>query len=321
MGNAQTLAVWGAHGTGKTVTAVKLALELAAHKKNVIVLMCDFIAPAPQTLQPKVSTDGKSLGELLTLPTISQDAILSYCIPLGSNPYISLLGYQCSDNSFTYAQYSKERAVDILTMLRHLADYVLIDVSAIFPFDTLSAVALENADAVLRLCTCDLKSMSYLSSSLPLLADGRFSSGKHICVLSAVKPGQDSGEYNNTYGGAAYTLPFVPELEEQFYTGQLTESLCTKAAKKHNAAIHKIARDLLLDNVEEVPTAKKSLFAFKEKKSGPRTERAAETSAEFRRSSETEEKPKKLARLFAPKKPEIEESGGVKNLLRKGGKK
>jgi Mrp family chromosome partitioning ATPase len=85
----QMLAIWGNPCSGKTTTAVKLATELASHKKNVVILMCDFTSPAPQTLLPDVSTNGKSLGELLSLPSISQEEILRRCIPFGKNPYIA----------------------------------------------------------------------------------------------------------------------------------------------------------------------------------------------------------------------------------------
>ncbi len=312
---AQTLAVWGSPGAGKTVTAVKLALELAAHKKNTILLLCDFLTPTPQVLKPNIPTDGKSLGDLLTLPSVSQDAILAHCIPFGNSPYLSLLGYQRGDNAFTYAQYAKERAVDLLTLLRHLADNVIIDVSGIFPFDILSATALESADAVLRLCACDLKSMSYMAANLPLLADSRFSRGAHIRVLSAVKPGQDSGEYENAHGGVEYVLPFVPELEEQFAAARLMDKLCTKAARKYTEAIGKIARTLLLDATEAVPAGKKPRFMRKGVAEEP-----VGTSAEFRRSSAGTEKPKKSARLFGKRQPEIGD-GGVRQLLRKGGKR
>ena len=36
------LAVWGSPGSGKTVTAVKIAKMLSARKKNVILLLCDM---------------------------------------------------------------------------------------------------------------------------------------------------------------------------------------------------------------------------------------------------------------------------------------
>jgi len=319
MGSTQVLAVWGAPGAGKTVTAVKLTLELASRRKNTIILMCDITSPAPQTLQPNVSTEGKSLGSLLTLPSISQDAILSHCIPFGNNPYIYLLGYQRGDNPFTYPQFAKERAVDLITMLGHLADYVLVDVSSTFSSDTLSAVALENADAVLRLCACDLKSISYMSANLPLLADGRFASNRHTRILSAVKPGQDSGEYDNAYGGAAYTLPFVPELEGQFYSARLMDRLCTRGAKKYNGIIRKIAHDLLLGAVGKTPAGEKGPSVFhKERAKKPVSNRAGATPGELCKRPEKEKNPKKPKRLFAPKKQETKESGGASKFLRGG---
>lgn len=39
------LAVWGSPGSGKTVTAAKIAKMLSARKKNVILLLCDMAAP------------------------------------------------------------------------------------------------------------------------------------------------------------------------------------------------------------------------------------------------------------------------------------
>ena len=41
----QMLAVWGSPGAGKTVTAVKLAAELAKRKKNVVLVFTDVTAP------------------------------------------------------------------------------------------------------------------------------------------------------------------------------------------------------------------------------------------------------------------------------------
>ncbi|HWR57054.1 MAG TPA: hypothetical protein VN462_11120, partial [Negativicutes bacterium] len=226
-------------------------------------LMCDFTVPSPQTLLPNTPTNGKSLGELLSLPSISQEAILSRCIPFGKSSYVSLLGYKSGDNAFSYAKYAKERAIDLITLLRHAADYIIIDCESAFSFDVLSAVALENADAVLRLCSCDLKSLSYFTSALPLLADGRYASARHIKVLSMVKPGQDSGEYHNTFGGTPYSLPFVPELEEQFYAGRLMDELCTKPTQAYNAAIRDIANDLLLGR--ETITKPKKVWTFSPK--------------------------------------------------------
>lgn len=298
--NIQMLAVWGGPCSGKTTTAVKLAMELASHKKNVVILMCDFTVPAPQTLLPNVTTTGKSLGELLSLPSISQEEILRRCILLGKNPYISLLGYQRGDNAFTYAKYSKERAIDLITLLRHVADYLIIDCESAFSSDVLSAVALETADAVLRLCVCDLKSLSYFASALPLLSDSRYASARHSKVLSMVKPGQDSGEYQNTFGGISYSLPFVPELEEQFYAARLTDELCSKPAAAYNTALRDIVSNMLL-NGETIEKSKKA-WSFLPKKN-PEKEKPAKVKL-------LKDTPARSIRPLAALKPKPEKIGG-----------
>ena len=66
----QMLAVWGSPGAGKTVTAVKLAAELAKRKKNVVLVFTDLTAPS----LPAVAAEGKlpevSVGDLLSAPGI-----------------------------------------------------------------------------------------------------------------------------------------------------------------------------------------------------------------------------------------------------------
>ena len=48
--------------------------------------------------------------------------------PVKSTPYISFSGLQgWGKIVFTYAEYSKEKAVDMLVLLRHIADYVIVD--------------------------------------------------------------------------------------------------------------------------------------------------------------------------------------------------
>lgn len=58
--------------------------------------------------------------------------------------------------------------------LRKIAPFVIIDCGSYIANDILSAVALMESDSVLRLANCDLKSISYLSSQLPLLRDSTY---------------------------------------------------------------------------------------------------------------------------------------------------
>ena len=59
------LAVWGSPGSGKTVTAVKIAKHLASQKKNVILLLCDMTAPMLPCICPPSDLEcDRSLGSV-----------------------------------------------------------------------------------------------------------------------------------------------------------------------------------------------------------------------------------------------------------------
>lgn len=241
----QILAVWGSPSSGKTITAVKIARELSMNKKNVAMVLCDAVCPAlPALLNSKKAAEG-SIGEVLSAPAISQELILKNSVYSDKNPYVSFLGYKAGENVYTYAEYTKERAVDLLVLLRHIADYVVVDCASSLTDSILSTAALEMADTVLRLGTCDLKSVSYFMSSLPLIADHRFRPEQHIRVLSDIKPQQAAGGYENAYGGVAYKLPHVDAIEEQFYSLALLEGLSGREAKVYESIIRAIAGEVL----------------------------------------------------------------------------
>ena len=49
-------------------------------------------------------------------------------------------------------------------LLRHIADYVIVDCTSVLTGNVLATAALEVADDVLRVCGCDLKAISYFAS-------------------------------------------------------------------------------------------------------------------------------------------------------------
>ena len=73
-----------------------------------------------------------------------------------------------------------------------MAPYVIIDCGSYIANDILSAIALMESDAVLRLVNCDLKSISYLSSQLPLLRDNKWDADKQYKIASNIKPNEAS---------------------------------------------------------------------------------------------------------------------------------
>ena len=239
----QLLAVWGSSNSGKTVTAIKLAKALSNRKKNVMLILCDDICPVLPTVYKSKDTVEISLGEVLSAPNISQEVILRNCVTLDKNQYLSVLGYKAGENPFSYAEYNKERAIDLFVLLRHIVDYVVIDCSSILTENIISTAALEVADEVLRLGSCDLKSISYFKSILPLISDSKFDAEKHLKVLSHVRQFQNSEEYRNAFSGVSYSLPYVRSLEEQCETLALFEDLTDKGATGYEAAIKEIIKE------------------------------------------------------------------------------
>ena len=110
-----------------------------------------------------------------------------------------------------------------------------------------ATTALEVADDVLRVCGCDLKAISYFSSYLSLVADRKFKPEQHIKVLSNTRPYQGGSEYENSFGGVKYRLPYLPLLEEQAATLKLLEPLSGKEAKTYEPVIAAIAGEVFGD--------------------------------------------------------------------------
>ena len=102
--------------------------------------------------------------------------------------YLTMLGLRKGENEYTYAACTKQQAEELIRGLREIAPYVVIDCSSYIANDILSAVALMEADSVLRLANCDLKSIGYLSSQLPLLRELHWDEDKQYKAASNIKP-------------------------------------------------------------------------------------------------------------------------------------
>ena len=238
------IAIWGSPSSGKTVTSMKLARELAAKKKNVMVIFADLFCPVLSTVMPGVDIKNRTLGSLLSKPHIKQIDIMQTAIAYPKHEHIAMIGYKNGDNIFTYSEFLAERVAQLIAELRKAADYVIIDCSSVLTEDGFTTVVLQKADKILRLCNADLKAFSYYTSHLPLISKPKFKSDTHINVLSNVKPGQEESTFRSVYGDIAYTLPHVKEIEQQFYSAGLFDALSGRDGRKYNAEIKKLAREV-----------------------------------------------------------------------------
>lgn len=239
------LAVWGSPGSGKTVTAVKIAKYLASKKKNVILLLCDMTAPMLPCICPPSDLEcERSLGSVFAAQHISENLIKHNLTTHKKMPYLTMMGLQKGENEYTYAACTKEQAEELLDGLRQIASYVVVDCSSYIANDILSAVALMEADSVLRLVNCDLKSVGYLSSQLPLLKELDWDEDKQYKTAANIKPQQAADRIGQVLGNVAFKLPYSTELEEQYLAGTLLADLSMKDSREFRKEIEKICREV-----------------------------------------------------------------------------
>lgn len=244
--DVQMLAVWGSSGSGKTTVSVRLAKYLADHKCNVVLLLCDMTTPMLPCICPPAELEcERSLGSILAATHVTDTLIKQNCITHKKTSYLTIIGMLKGENVFTYPPYTQELAAELIDRLRDIAPYIIIDCGSPIAHDILSAVALMEADSVLRLVNCDLKSISYLSSQLPLLKDQKWDADKQYKVASNVKTNQAGEHIEQVLGNVAFKLPHSDELENLALSGNLFKDLVLKDSRGFRTEIAKIAKEVL----------------------------------------------------------------------------
>lgn len=118
------LAVWGSPGSGKTVTAVKIAKMLSAKKKNVILLLCDMTAPMlPCICSPDELECERSLGNILAAARIGENLIKHNLVTLKRSNYLTVLGLLKGENEYSIPPFTEKQAIELLDGLRQIAPY------------------------------------------------------------------------------------------------------------------------------------------------------------------------------------------------------
>ncbi len=233
MHSNQVLAVWGSPSCGKTTVAAKITNYMAANKDDVVLLMCDTDAPPlPLLVPPSEIEEEKSLGSILAAARVTENLILQNSITLKKNKHISLIGMLKGENAFSYPRYTGEQAKQLIDALREIADYIVIDCSSHLSDDILSTMAIIEADCVLRLINCDLKSISYLSSQLPLISDAKFKADRQLKVANNVKSIHSGENIEQVLGSVAFTIPHSDLVENQYLTGELLKDTPVKRESK-----------------------------------------------------------------------------------------
>lgn len=223
------LAVWGSPSSGKTTVAAKIANYLSKSGYDTALLLCDMDAPPlPLMVPPTDIETEKSLGSIMAAAKINKNLILQNCVTIRKNRHISVIGMLKGENYYTYPPYTDSQVGELLSGLSNLVDFVIVDCSSHIVNDPLSTISLIESDAVLRLISCDLKSISYLSSQLPLLEDGKFNVDKQIKVANNVKSIHSGENIEQILGNVDFTIPHCDSIEEQYLTGELLKDIPSK---------------------------------------------------------------------------------------------
>lgn len=134
------LAVWGSPGSGKTVTAVKIAKMLSAKKKNVILLLCDMTAPMlPCICSPDELECERSLGNILAAARIGENLIKHNLVTLKRSNYLTVLGLLKGENEYSIPPFTEKQAIELLDGLRQIAPYAM-DIKSFKPRQTVYIV-------------------------------------------------------------------------------------------------------------------------------------------------------------------------------------
>ncbi len=242
----QVLAVWGSPSCGKTTVSTKIAKYLSSLKKNVVLILCDTDAPPlPLILPPSELETEKSLGSILSAARLSENLVLQNSITIKKQPYISIIGMLKGENCYSYPRYTDRQVLSLIEILRGIADFIIIDCSSHISGDVLSAVSLAKSDCVIRIINCDLKSISYLSSQLTLLADKKFRTDMHLKIANNLKSIHSGENIEQILGGLSFTLPNCAEVEMQYLSGELLKELSyTKETKEFRRTIQNICEEV-----------------------------------------------------------------------------
>jgi molybdopterin-guanine dinucleotide biosynthesis protein len=223
----QLIAVTG--NSGKTVFSFYLAQILSKQRKRVILVSTDSRQPAFKMLFPdRKKEEGRSLGRLLSLATISEANIFNNTHTINKN--LMMLSYADGETALTYPGIAEINLEALLKQLSVLADVVLVDTTT--HQNRIDKYVLSQSPKQIRLATADVKGYYYRQNHPAHGAEQ---------VLFVNSPDNALSDVLSTYEGPVTVLPYCRGLSGIYNGISITDII---PPRKFRRTLYRIVGDL-----------------------------------------------------------------------------
>lgn len=224
------ITVFGPNGVGKTSIALKIALELAKRKNNVVTIFADrYVSALP--LVTANSEKDTSIRNLLDINIKNKERLtdedIIKCIHFSKkNKYLGFLGYLPGENAAKFADVSMEVAKSFIDRIFSMksVDYLIVDCNSDIFTSYLSYAAIQKSDIQYFVCTPDYKSVDYMNSVVNKIKDVCMNWNENL-ILNQVEKTDAANAMKVRLGSFHYELPKCASLHDQFLEAELLESL------------------------------------------------------------------------------------------------
>lgn len=257
------LAVWGNAASGKSTVAIKVALEFASQKKNVVLIDTNFIAPQAKIWFPK--EDIKPENSMMTIleNNIEFDSLMSKIFM--ANDYLGVLGYarDLSVNSLTSRN---DTPAELLSALSEEADVIVVDCQSNITQDIMTFTALDVADAKIICLTPDLRGLSWYEANVPMLKEKwENQETSVITTFSKVKINSPADALERALGNIKYYFPYYEEIEEELYIGTMGSEKYKGHSKKYGQIIKTLCEEIASDYEARQNSIRTQMYSSEEK--------------------------------------------------------
>ncbi len=239
---SKIIAICGSPESGKTTFGIKLAQEIYLLKKtSVLFFSVDLNVPIMGYVFPHYkSSDLFSVGAALDKTDIYREDVMKQIVTVKSMANLGFLGFKAGENKYTYPRPTEDKILDLFRSMSEIADYIIIDCVSNND-DLISALAIREANNVVKIITPDIKCMTYF-----LAYNGEYLSyvDKTLIVMNTIDNDiyLPLKEVKSHFKNVPFTLPYSVTLKKQTITGTLSEKI---SDIKYREVVSGIARAVI----------------------------------------------------------------------------